>query len=119
MAPTNDPDTDAERSRPPAVILIAASNDRERSAVARHLRRRFGEDYDIHVEATMASGLERLKGLRDDGRDLAIILVDFELTGGNAVELLSQAQTSHPSAIRALMVSRGGTYGTEPVLANE
>jgi thioredoxin reductase (NADPH) len=101
------------------VILIVASNDRERSAAARHLRRRYGEDYDILAEGTMASGLERLKGLHDDSRDLAVMLVDCELTDGKGIELLSQAQTSHPSAIRALVVSRGGAYGTHPVLANE
>jgi thioredoxin reductase (NADPH) len=102
-----------------AVILIVASNDRERAAVLGHLRRRYREDYDIHAEGSMALALLRLKSLRDDGRDLAILLVDWRLSDGKGIELLSQAQTSHPDAKRALLVSRSGTSASDPALAGE
>jgi len=119
MAPTKDPDGAAEPSSSPAVILIVAPNDRERAAVLDHLRRRYREDYDIHAEASTTLALQRLKSLRDDGRDLAIILVDWQLSDGKGIELLSQAQTYHPDAMRALLVSRSGAYGADPALADE
>ncbi|MGE5433471.1 MAG: FAD-dependent oxidoreductase [Candidatus Doudnabacteria bacterium] len=102
-----------------AVILVVASEDRQRAAVLSHLRRRYREDYDIHDEGSTASALQRLKSLRDEGRDLAILLVDCLLSDGNGIELLSQAQTSHPHAMRALLVSSTGTPGTDPALADE
>jgi thioredoxin reductase (NADPH) len=119
MALTKDPDAGAESSRPPAVILIAASDDRERAAILGHLRRRYREDYDIHAEGSTALALQRLKGLRDDGHDLAIILVDWQLPDGKGIELLSQAKTSHPGAMRALLVSRNAAHGADPAIADE
>src|ERR1700693_4428340 len=116
MAPTNDPDVAPEPSRPPATILVVASNDGERAAVLHHVRRRYREDYDIHAEGSTSLALQRLKSLRDGGRDLAIILVDWQLSDGKGIELLSQAQTYHPGAMRALLVSRSGAYGAGPAL---
>ncbi len=84
-----------------------------------HLRRRYREDYDIHAEGSTALALQRLKSLRDDCRDLAIMLVDWQLSDGKGIELLSQAQTLHPHAMRALLVSRTGTPGADPALADE
>jgi thioredoxin reductase (NADPH) len=119
MAPTKDSDVAAEPSRRPAVILVVASNDRERAAVLDHLRRRYREDYDIHAEGSTTLALQRLKSLRDHGRDLAIILVDWQLSDGKGIELLSQAKTYHPDAMRAPLVSRSGAYGADPALADE
>jgi thioredoxin reductase (NADPH) len=61
--------------------------------------------------------VQRLKNLRDGGRDLAIILVDGKLADGTGIELLSQAQTYHPDAMRALLLNRSGAYGEDPALA--
>jgi thioredoxin reductase (NADPH) len=119
MAPTNDADVAAKPSRPSAVILVVASNDRERAAVLDHVRRRYREDYDIHSEGSTTLALQRLKDLRDGGRDLAIILVDWQLAHGTGIDLLSQAQTYHPDAMRALLVGRNGSYGADPALAAE
>jgi thioredoxin reductase (NADPH) len=104
---------------PPAVILIVASDDRERAAVLSHLRRRYREDYDIYAEGSTTSALRRLETLRDDGCDVAIMLVDWQLADGKGIELLSQAQTSHPETMRALLVSRSGASGGDPALAEE
>ena len=119
MAPTQAPDVTAEPSRPAAVILIVASEERQRAAVLGHLRRRYREDYDIHAEGSTALALQRLKSLRDDCRDLAIMLVDWQLSNGKGIELLSQAQTLHPHAMRALLVSRTGAPGAHQALADE
>jgi len=119
MAPTKDPDIAAEPSRPPAAILVVASNDRERAGVLDHVHRRYREDYDIQSEGSTTLALQRLKNLRDGGRDLAIILVDSQLADGTGIELLSKAQAYHPAAMRALLVSRSGPYRADPALADE
>jgi len=119
MASTTAPDVVTEPSRPPAVILIVTSNDRERAAVLGHLRRRYRDDYDIHTDGSTALALQRLKSLRDDCHDLAIMLVGWELSDGKGIDLLSQAQTFHPHAMRALLVSRTGAPGADPALAAE
>src|SRR5512132_2586771 len=106
MAPAPDPDASAKSSRLPAVILIVASDDRERAELLRHLLRRYREDYDVQAEGSTATALELLKSLSDDGRELAIMLVERQLPDGEGIELLSEAQTSHPEAMRALLVSR-------------
>jgi thioredoxin reductase (NADPH) len=102
----------------PAVILVVASDDREREAALGHLRRRYGEDYDIHGECSTTLARECLKSLRDDGREVAIILVARQLSGGDGMDLLSHAQASHPGALRALLVSRSGANG-DPAAADE
>ena len=119
MAPTKDPDVAAEPFRPPAVILVVAPSDRERAALLGHLRRRYRDDYDIHAEGSTTLALQRLKSLRGDGRDLAIILVVRQLSDGKGIELLSQAQTFHPDAMRALLVSRSDAYGAASALVDE
>ena len=119
MEGTTNPDVAADSPRKPAVILIVTSDDRQRVSAVDHLRRRYQADYDIHAESSETSALHRLNSLRDDGRDLAIILVDCLLPDGKAVELLSKAQASHPNAMRALLVSRSGAYGADQALADE
>ena len=119
MTWTKNPDVPAEPPRSPAVILIVASDDRQRVSTEDHLRRRYHADYEIHSESSTTAALQRLKGLRDDDRELAIILVDCLLSDGKGVELLSQAQVSHPNAMRALLMSRSGAYGADAVLADE
>lgn len=119
MAPTQDPEVAAEPSRPPAAILVVASNDREGAAILDHLRRRYREDYDIQSAGSTTLALQRLKDLRDGGRDLAIILVDRQLADGTGIDLLSKAQAFHAGAMRALLVSRSDSYGGDPALADE
>jgi thioredoxin reductase (NADPH) len=101
-----------------AVILIVASDDRQRAGVLSHLRRRYAGDYDLRAEDSSALALQRLKNLRDDCRDLAIMLVHSRLSDGKGIELLSQAQALHPHAMRALVVNRAGP-GADPALGDD
>src|SRR6476646_5660372 len=94
MALTEDSYAGVEPARHSAVILLVASDDRERAAVLGHLRRRYRDDYDIQAEASTPLALEKLESLRDDGRDLAIMFVDCRMSDGRAIELLSRADTA-------------------------
>jgi thioredoxin reductase (NADPH) len=119
MMLTQDSYAGVEPARHSAVILLVASDDRERGAVLGHLRRRYRVDYDIQAEASTPLALEKLESLRNDGRDLAIMFVDCRMSDGRAIELLSRAQTSHPHAMRALLVSRSGASGADTAVADE
>ena len=113
MPPTEVPDLAAEPSRVPAAILVVVANDQELAGVVEQLRRRCGADYDIIAERSATQGIERLKGLRDEGGDLAIILADWQLPDASGIELLSQAQSFRPDAKRALLVSWSEAYGAD------
>jgi thioredoxin reductase (NADPH) len=112
-------DAVADRSRARAVILVVASNDRERTAIADHLRRRLREDYDIQDEGSTTTALQRLKRLHDAGGELAIVAVDAQLSDGRGAELLSQAKSSHPGALGVLLVRRSGAGAADPGLFDE
>ena len=105
MPPTEDPGVAAEPSRVPAAILVVGANNQELARVVEQLRRRCGADYAIIAERSATRGIERLKSLRDEGSDLAIILADRQLPDGSGIELLSQAQSFSPDAKRALLLS--------------
>ncbi|MEP7383388.1 MAG: FAD-dependent oxidoreductase [Gemmatimonadota bacterium] len=119
MAPTTDPGAALTPSTPPAAILVVAANDRERDAVVGHIRRRYQADYEVCAEDSTASALLRLKSLRAEGRDLAIILADWQLSDGTGIELLSRTKVSRPGAMRVLLRSRRGSYGADPASADE
>src|SRR5213078_560685 len=83
-----------------AAIVVVGAGDQEPSTVAEHLNRRYGAEYDVIVEQSAALGLERLMSLRDQGRDVAIVLADKRLPDGPGIAFLSQAQGFHPDAKR-------------------
>jgi thioredoxin reductase (NADPH) len=105
MPSTEDPGVAAEPSRVPAAILVVGANNQELARVVEQLRRRCGADYAIIAERSATRGIERLKSLRDEGSDLAIILADWQLPDGSGIELLSQARSFSPDAKRALLLS--------------
>jgi len=72
------------------------------------LRRRYGHDYRVISEASLATALGRLRELRAAGSPLAVVMVAATATAAPAAEFLAQARTIQPAAKRVLVVSRGG-----------
>src|SRR5215472_4803872 len=72
------------------------------------LRRRYGHDYRVISEASLATALGRLRELRATGSPLAVVMVAATATAAPAAEFLAQARTIQPSARRVLVVPRGG-----------
>src|SRR5215472_17420923 len=72
------------------------------------LRRRYGHDYRVISEASLATALGRLRELRATGSPLAVVMVAATATAAPAAEFLAQARSIQPAAKRVLVVPRGG-----------
>ncbi|MFN8573117.1 MAG: FAD-dependent oxidoreductase [Gemmatimonadaceae bacterium] len=114
------PDGSGNSRHAPAAILIVASNDGERADVLRQLHRRYGLDYEIQAEDSATLARQRLTALHDAGRELAVVLIDWQLGAAECTELISDLQSRCPGALRALLIGKRDTYGATPVsLADE
>jgi thioredoxin reductase (NADPH) len=91
-------------------ILLTVDDDPSVSrAVARDLRRRYGETYRI-VRAD--SGSEALEAIRETvlrGDQVAAILADYRMPRMNGIEFLEQAMDLVPQARRALLTAYADT----------
>ena len=83
------------------------------------LERRYGANYDVIAERSADAGLRRLAHLRDEGRDVAIVLANRHLPDATGIDFLSGARTLHPDAKRAVLVSWGDAWGGDPAGTEE
>ena len=79
------------------------------AAVARDLRRGFGERYRIVRAASGAEALELLGEVRRRGDPVALIIADQRMPGMEGTELLSRAREIFPDAKRALLTAYADT----------
>ena len=80
------------------------------------MRKRYGADYQVVVAGSAGSALEVLGGLRDAGRQVALVLAGHWLPGGTGTGLLARVRQLHPSARRVLLISWGDQASLEPML---
>ena len=78
-------------------------------AVARDLRRRYGENYQIIRASSGAEGLDVLREIKLRGGRVAILLADYRMPQMNGIEFLEQAMDLFPRARRALMTAYADT----------
>src|SRR3982751_906557 len=78
-------------------------------AIARDLRRRYGQDYRIVRAASAAEALEALKELKLRGGRVAVLLADYRMPQMNGIEFLEQAMDLFPNARRALLTAYADT----------
>ncbi len=91
-------------------ILLTVDDDPSVSrAVARDLRRRYGEDYRVLRADSGASALEALQEVLLRGDKVAVILADYRMPGMNGVDFLEQAMDLFPNARRALLTAYADT----------
>ena len=91
-------------------ILLTVDDDPSVSrAVARDLRRRYGEDYRILRADSGASALEALQEVLLRGDKVAVILADYRMPGMNGIDFLEQAMDLFPHARRALLTAYADT----------
>ena len=67
-------------------------------AVARDLRRRYGERYRIVRAESAASALDALRQMKLRGDLVAVILADYRMPELNGIEFLEQAMDIYPGA---------------------
>src|SRR5580700_320066 len=90
--------------------IVSVDDDQGVSrAVARDLRRRFGEQYRIVRAESGADALEALRQLKLRGDQVAIILADYRMPEMNGIEFLEQAMDIYPAARRVLLTAYADT----------
>ena len=94
----------------PRPVLLTVDDDPSVSrAVARDLRRRYGEDYRIVRAESGADALDALKEILRRGERVAAILADYRMPQMNGIEFLEQAMDLFPHARRALLTAYADT----------
>ena len=91
-------------------VLLSVDDDPGVSrAVARDLRRRYGEDFRVLRATSAAEGLEALRELKVRGDAVAVLLADYRMPQVNGIEFLEQAMDLFPRARRALLTAYADT----------
>src|SRR5690348_7727639 len=78
-------------------------------AVARDLRRRYGDRHRIVRAESGADALDALRELRLRGDEVAVILADYRMPQMSGIEFLEQAMDLYPAARRVLLTAYADT----------
>jgi thioredoxin reductase (NADPH) len=78
-------------------------------AVARDLRRRYGERHRIVRAESGEAALDALRQMKLRGELVAVILADYRMPEMNGIEFLEQAMDIYPGARRALLTAYADT----------
>ncbi|WP_141726404.1 response regulator, partial [Actinacidiphila rubida] len=92
-----------------AVLLTVDDDPGVSRAVARDLRRRYGERYRVVRAESGNSALEALKEIKLRGDLVAVILADYRMPEMNGIEFLERAMDVHPGARRILLTAYADT----------
>jgi thioredoxin reductase (NADPH) len=91
-------------------VLLTVDDDPSVSrAVARDLRRRYGEDYRVVRADSGPQALDALKEIRLRGDRVAALLADYRMPQMNGIEFLEEAMDLFPRARRALLTAYADT----------
>jgi len=95
---------------PARPVLLTVDDDRAVSrAVARDLRRHYGDRYRVVRAESGADALAVLRELTSRGEVTALLLADHRMPGMTGVEFLEQAMDLVPSAKRVLLTAYADT----------
>ncbi len=92
----------------PAILTVDDDPGVSR-AVARDLRRRYGEEFRILRASSADEGLEVLREVKLRGGRVALLLADYRMPQMNGIEFLEQAMDLFPQARRALLTAYADT----------
>ncbi len=95
---------------PSRVAIVTVDDDPGVSrAVARDLRRRYGENYRIVRAESGPAALDALRQMKLRGDQVAVILADYRMPQMNGIEFLEKAMDRYPAARRVLLTAYADT----------
>src|ERR1700754_5274153 len=94
----------ADQSRKP-VILTVDDDPSVSRAVARDLRRKYGEANRIVRAESGPEALDTLKQLKLRGETVAVVVADYRMPQMTGIEFLEQAMDLYPAARRILLTA--------------
>jgi thioredoxin reductase (NADPH) len=99
-----------QAAEPPRPILLTVDDDPSVSrAVARDLRRRYGQAHRVLRATSGGEALEVLRELKLRGEQVAVVLADYRMPEMNGIEFLESAMDLFPRARRALLTAYADT----------
>src|SRR5580692_7873647 len=99
-----------ERADEPRAAVLTVDDDPAVSrAVARDLRRRYGDRYRIVRAESASDALDALRQMKLRGDLVAAILADYRMPELNGIEFLEQAMDIYPGARRVLLTAYADT----------
>src|SRR5918911_2482762 len=98
----------AEAPKRPAILAVD-DEPAVLAAVARDLRRGFGDRYRILRTASGGEALELLRQLRTRGDQVALLIADQRMPGMSGTDYLVQAREVVPEAKRVLLTAYADT----------
>src|SRR5829696_2820166 len=99
---------DSGRVARPAILTIDDDPSVSR-AVARDLRRKYGEGYRIVRAESGPQALEALREIKLRGEQVAVLLADYRMPQMSGIEFLEQAMDLFPLARRVLLTAYADT----------
>jgi thioredoxin reductase (NADPH) len=94
-------------------VLLLADDSRTHDRVEAELRKRYGADYQVIKTGSVKEALGVLGQLRDDQRQVSLVLADQWLPGATGTELLARVRQLHPAARRVLLITWGDQASSE------
>ena len=88
------------------VIFVIDDDEGVVRALRDDLARRFGEDFRVIGESSVAGGLTTLRALADGREVVALLIVDHDMPDMAGVDFLARAHALHPLSKRVLLVER-------------
>jgi thioredoxin reductase (NADPH) len=101
--------TTPEGGTPRTAIITVDDDPGVSRAVARDLRRRYGEQHRIVRAESGDSALDALRQMKLRGDQVAVILADYRMPQMNGIEFLERAMDIYPGAKRVLLTAYADT----------
>src|ERR1700752_2569623 len=106
--PANPANPDPQTRKP--VILNVDDDPAVSRAVARDLRRHYGEAHRIVRAESGRDALETLRQLKLRGETVATLVADYRMPQMTGIEFLEQAMDPYPAARRVLLTAYAHTH---------
>jgi thioredoxin reductase (NADPH) len=102
--------TGSETQAPKPIILSVDDDPSVSRAVARDLRRHYGEHYRIVRAESGPDALDALRELKLRGETVAVFVADYRMPQMSGIEFLEQAMDLFPLARRVLLTAYADTH---------